>query len=110
MVNKIILIGRVGQDPDVNYMDNGKAVAKFTLATSETFKNKSGDKTTNTTWHNIVLWNKAAELVEKYVKKGDLLCVEGKQINRSYEKNGETKYISEVITESFQMLTPKKDQ
>jgi single-strand DNA-binding protein len=110
MVNKIILVGRVGTDPEVTNINNGSLLAKFSFATSETHKNKNGEKITTTIWHNIVTWNKMAEVVEKYVKKGDLLYIEGKQVNRNYEDNeGSKKYTSEVYAENFQMMGGKKD-
>ena len=78
MVNKVILLGNVGKDPEVRYFDNGGSVASFTLATNETFKNKQGDKQALTEWHNINVFGKLAEIAEKYVKKGEALYLEGK--------------------------------
>ena len=77
-VNKVILLGHLGKDPEVKKLDSGKSVANFSLATSEVYKNKEGEKVTNTEWHNIVLWRKTAEIAEKFLKKGDSVCVEGK--------------------------------
>jgi len=77
-INKVILVGNVGKDPEVRYLDSGVAVANFPFATSETYKNKQGEKVTNTEWHNIVMWRGLAEVVEKYVNKGSQLYIEGK--------------------------------
>lgn len=110
MINKVILVGNVGRDPEVRYLDSGVAVAKFPLATSETYTNKSGDKVTNTEWHNVVIWRKLAEVVEKYVKKGQQLYLEGKISSRSYEdKDGIKKYITEIVVDNLQMLGKKSD-
>jgi len=110
MINKVILVGNVGRDPEVRYLDSGVAVAKFPLATSETYTNKSGDRVTNTEWHNIVIWRKLAEVVEKYVRKGQQLYLEGKINNRSYEdKEGIKKYITEIVIDNLQMLGKKSD-
>jgi len=109
MVNKVILIGNVGRDPEVRYFDNGLAKAQFSLATTETYKNKEGQKIVQTEWHTIVMWRKLAEIVEKYVKKGDKLYIEGKIKTRSYDdKEGNKKYITEILAENMQMLGSKK--
>jgi len=111
MINKVILVGNVGRDPEVRYLDSGVAVAKFPLATSETYTNKSGDRVTNTEWHNIVIWRKLAEVVEKYVQKGQQLYLEGKISNRSYDdKEGNKRYISEIVVDNMQMLGKKSDR
>ena len=89
MVNKVILIGNVGADPDIKYLDGGVAVARFSLATTESYKNKNGERVDQTEWHNIVLWRNLAEIAEKYVKKGMRLYIEGRIRNRSWEdQNG----------------------
>ncbi|MBN1251686.1 MAG: single-stranded DNA-binding protein [Bacteroidales bacterium] len=103
-INKAILVGNVGKDPEIQYVKEDVPVARFTLATSETFKNKNGEKVTNTEWHNIVVWRGLAKVVEQYVKKGSQLYVEGKITNRSYEKDGVTKYFSEIVVNNLQML------
>jgi len=109
MLNKCVLIGRVGKDPETKHFDNNQ-VCNFTLATSETYKDKNGNKTTNTEWHKIVLWGKLAEIADKYVKKGDLLCVIGKIIHREYEaKDGSKKYITEIVGTEMTMLGNKGD-
>jgi single-strand DNA-binding protein len=103
-INKAILVGNVGRDPEVQYVREDLPVAKFTLATSETYKDKSGEKVKTTEWHNIVVWRGLAKVVEQYVKKGDQLYIEGKITTRSYEKNGEMKYFTEILVQSMQML------
>jgi single-strand DNA-binding protein len=109
MINKVILVGNVGKDPEIRHIPNGAAVAQFSLATSETYKDKTGAKTTQTEWHNIVLWRGLAEVAEKYVKKGDPLYIEGKIRSRSYDdKDGNKRYITEIIGETMQMLGRKQ--
>lgn len=107
-VNKVILVGNVGKDPEVNYIREDVPVAKFPLATSETYT-KDGEKITQTEWHNIVLWRGLARVVEKYVRKGSLLYIEGKINTRSYEKDGETKYITEIVADNMRMLGKRPD-
>jgi single-strand DNA-binding protein len=102
-INKVILIGNVGKDPEVNYIKEDLPVARFSLATSETYT-KDGQKVTNTEWHNIVIWRGLAKVVEKYVKKGSKLYIEGKITNRQYEKDGQTKYFTEIVANNLQML------
>ncbi len=109
-VNKVILIGNVGKDPEVRHLEGGTSVASFPLATSETYKNKSGEKVTNTEWHNIVAWRGLADVVEKYVKKGSQLFIDGKIRTRSYnDKEGNKKYITEIFAESLRLLGKKSD-
>jgi single-strand DNA-binding protein len=107
-VNKVILIGRLGKDPEIRNFENGGMLANFTMATSETYKDKTtGEKKEITDWHNVVVRNQAAEVIQKYVHKGDMLYVEGKLRTRSWEKDSITRYTTEVIVENFTMLTPK---
>ncbi len=108
-VNRVTLLGFVGKDPDVQTVKEDKKVARFTLATSESYRNKSGEKVTNTEWHNIVVWRGLADVVEKYVKKGSHLYVEGKLTTRSYEKDGQTKYFTEVVVGNLEMLGGKQE-
>lgn len=109
MLNKVMLIGNVGKDPDVRYFDNGVAKASFSLATTESYKNKEGQRIEQTEWHNVVVWRGLAEVVEKYVKKGDKLFIEGKIKTRSYDdKDGNKKYITEIFTDNMNMLGGKK--
>lgn len=104
-VNKVILLGNLGRDPEVRHLENGRAVANFSIATSETYKNKQGEKVTNTEWHNLVLWTPLAEIAEKYLKKGNQVYIEGKMTSRSYEdKDGVTKYITEVVGREMTLL------
>jgi single-strand DNA-binding protein len=103
-MNKAILIGRVGKDPEIRQTDNSK-VAKFSMATSEKWKDKQGEQKEDTTWHNVVVWGKLADVVESWVKKGMLLMVSGKIINRSYESDGVTKYITEINCYELEMLS-----
>lgn len=104
-VNKVILLGNLGKDPEVRHLENGRAVANFSLATSETYKNKQGERVTNTEWHNVVLWTPLAEIAEKYLNKGNQVYIEGKLTSRSYEdKEGVTKYITEVVGREMTLL------
>ncbi|MCD6365941.1 MAG: single-stranded DNA-binding protein [Bacteroidales bacterium] len=105
-VNKVILIGNVGKDPEIRHIEaNNVSVAKFPLATSETYKNKSGEKVTNTEWHNVVVWRYLAEFAEKYIKKGNQIFVEGKITSRSYDdKEGNKRYITEIIADNIRLL------
>ncbi|MBN2612064.1 MAG: single-stranded DNA-binding protein [Bacteroidales bacterium] len=109
-VNKVILVGNVGKDPDVRYIDNGTPRCTFSMATSEVYKNKNGEKVTTTEWHNIVLWRGLAEIAEKYVKKGTQLYIEGKIRTRSYDdKDGNKKYITEIVGDVMQLLSRRQD-
>ncbi len=109
-VNKVILVGNVGKDPEVRYLENGTAVCNFPFATSETYKNREGEKVTTTEWHNIVLWRGLAEVAEKYVKKGQQLYLEGKIRTRSYEdKDGVKKYMTEIYGDNMVMLGRRSD-
>ncbi|WP_421918192.1 single-stranded DNA-binding protein [Marinifilum sp.] len=109
-VNKVILIGNVGKDPEVRYLDNGVAVANFPLATSETYTNKNNEKVTQTEWHNIVLWRKLAEIAETYVKKGMQLYIEGRIRTRSWDdQDGNKRYMTEIFGDNIRMLDRKGD-
>ncbi len=107
MVNKVILIGNVGNDPEVKYVSEDVPVARFRLATSESYKNKNGEKVSNTEWHNIVVWRGLAKVVEAYVKKGSKLFIEGKLTYRQYEQDGQTKYFTEIVCRDMTMLDSK---
>ena len=103
--NKVQLIGNLGQDPDIVNMDNGNKLAKFSIATSESYKNAQGEKVEDVQWHNVVAWGKTAEIVENYLAKGKQVAVEGKLTHRSYEtKEGEKRYITEVRCNELLML------
>ena len=109
-VNKVILIGNVGKDPDVRYLDNGVAVATFPLATTERgYTLQNGTQVPERTeWHNIVLWRGLAQTAEKYVHKGDKLFIEGKIKSRSYDdQNGVKRYVVEIFADNMEMLTPR---
>lgn len=106
MLNKAQLIGNVGQDPEVKEV-NGNKVASFSLATTERYKDKSGEVKTLTEWHNVSIWGKLAEIVEKYVKKGSKLYIEGKIKTDSYEKDGVKKYTTRIIGSEIKMLDSK---
>jgi len=103
-VNKVILVGRLGKDPEIKVLEMGRKVASFTLATSETYKDKNGDKQEVVEWHNVVYWGPIVDVIEKYIKKGHQLYIEGKLKTRSYEKNGEKRYVTEVLGQSLSML------
>ncbi|MDO1502313.1 single-stranded DNA-binding protein [Winogradskyella maritima] len=103
--NKVQLIGNLGQDPEIVNLDSGKRLAKFSLATNESYKNAKGEKVTDTQWHNIVAWGKTAEIVEKYVGKGKEVAVTGKLTNRKWEdKDGTKRYITEIVCSELLML------
>src|SRR4030043_1258975 len=104
-VNKVILVGHVGADPEVRYIESNTPVCNIRLATSEVYKNKSGEKVTNTEWHTVVLWRGLAEVAEKYVKKGTQLYIEGKIRTRSWDdKDGNKRDITEIIADTLQLL------
>lgn len=107
-VNKVILVGRLGKEPEVRNLDNGATVANFSMATSETYKDKTtGEKKEITEWHNIVLWRGLAEIAQRYLHKGDMVYIEGKIRTRSWEKDGVTRYTTEIIGDNMTMLSPK---
>lgn len=109
-VNKVILIGNLGKDPEVRYLDSGIAVANFSLATTESYKNKEGERVSQTEWHNIVLWRGLAEIAEKYLKKGSSVYIEGKIRNRKWEdKEGNTRYTIEILADNMTMLGKKEE-
>ena len=104
-VNKVILVGNLGKDPEVRHLDGGNSVANFTLATNEYYKDKEGARVERTEWHNISAWRGLAELAEKYLKKGSQVYVEGKLRTRQYQdKDQQTRYITEVIAEEISLL------
>src|ERR1700733_4125757 len=108
-INKVILVGHLGKDPEVRYLEGGVSVASFPLATTETF-NKDGRKIEQTEWHNIVLWRSLADVAAKFLQKGKLVYIEGKLRTRSFEdKEGVKKYTTEVVAENFTLLGRKTD-
>jgi single-strand DNA-binding protein len=110
-VNKAILIGRLGKDPELKYTSTGKAVTTFSLATNEKRKDKDGNRQDKTTWHNIVAWGKQAEVMKEYLTKGKEVYIEGRIDNRSYEdKENVKKYVSEIVVQSFQFVGSMKTE
>lgn len=104
-VNKVILVGNVGNDPEFRVMPNGNGVCRISIATSEEWKDKNtGDKQSKTEWHNVVFFNRLAEIVEQYVRKGSKLYVEGRLQTRSWEQDGVKRYMTEIIGSEMQML------
>jgi single-strand DNA-binding protein len=107
-VNKVILVGNLGKDPEVRNLENGATVANFTMATSETYKDKTtGEKKVITEWHNIVLWRGLADIAAKYLHKGDQVYIEGKLRTRSWEKEGVTRYTTEIVGDNMTLLGSK---
>jgi len=107
-VNKVILVGRLGKEPEVRNLDNGAVVANFSIATSEVYKDRTtGERKEQTEWHNIVLWRGLAEIAQKYLHKGDMVYIEGKLRTRSWEKDGVTRYTTEVVGDNMTMLSGK---
>jgi single-strand DNA-binding protein len=107
--NKVQLIGNLGANPEIKDFDKGKKLAKFSLATNESYKNASGELVKETQWHSLVAWGKTAELIEKLLKKGSEIAVEGKLINRNYtDKEGVKRYITEIEVNEFLMLGGKE--
>ncbi len=107
-VNKAILIGRLGKDPETRYMTNGEAVTNVSLATSENYKDKSGEKQERTEWHNLVMYRRLAEIAGEYLKKGSLIYVEGRiQTRKWQDKEGKDRYTTEIIVNEMKMLGSK---
>jgi len=109
-VNKVILVGHVGRDPEVRHLDKDVTVARFSLATTENYTAKTGEKVSTTEWHNIVAWRGLAETIEKYVKKGNLLYLEGRLRTNTYEKEGVKHYSTEIYADSMKMLGKREGQ
>ncbi len=106
--NKVQLIGNLGNDPEIITLESGQKLAKFSLATNESYKDANGEKQTKTDWHNLIAWGKTADIVEKYITKGKEIAIEGKLTNRSYEtKEGEKRYVTEVVVSEILMLGSK---
>ena len=107
--NKVQLIGNLGMDPEVKALDGGKKLAKMSIATNEHYKNAKGERVTETQWHNLIAWGKTAEIVEKFLKKGCEVAIEGKLINRNYtDKEGIKRYVTEIEVSELLMLDSKK--
>ena len=110
-INKVILIGNLGKDPEVRYLDSGVAVANLSLATSENYKNKDGERVTQTEWHDVVLWRGLAKVAEKYLKKGSSIYVEGKlRTNKWVDKDENTRYKTEILADKLTMLGKSNSQ
>ena len=106
--NKVQLIGNLGNNPEIITLDSDKKLAKFSIATNESYKNANGEKVTDTQWHNIVAWNKTAEIIERYLQKGSEVAIEGKLTSRNYEtKEGEKRYVTEIVCNELLMLGNK---
>ncbi len=109
-VNKVILVGHVGNDPEVKHLDAGTQVANFRLATSESYKNRDGERVVQTEWHYVVAWRGLAEIVEKYVKKGQQLYIEGRIRTRAWDdKDGNKRYTTEILADNMQMLGKRSE-
>jgi single-strand DNA-binding protein len=109
-VNKAILVGNVGKDPEIRHLEGGVSLARFTLATSETYRNKAGELVKTTEWHNIVAWRQLSDLAEKYIRKGSQLYVEGRITNRQYDdKEGVKHYTNEIVADTIRLLGRKDD-
>lgn len=108
-VNKVILVGHLGKDPEVRHLEGGATVVNFTLATTETYT-RDGRKVEQTEWHNVVMWRGLAEIAAKYLQKGKLVYVEGKLRTRSYDdRDGNKRYVTEIVADNFNMLGRKSD-
>jgi single-strand DNA-binding protein len=107
--NSVHLIGRLGKDPEVKVFNNRKK-ATFSIATTDSYKNQKGEKVEDTQWHNIVIWGSLAGVVEKYLKKGQEIAVEGKLVHRVYEANGEKRYSTEINVNDMLMLSAKNKE
>lgn len=109
-VNKVILVGNLGKDPEVRHLEGGAAVANFPIATTEVYKDKTGTRQEQTEWHNIVVWRGLAEVAEKYLKKGMTIYIEGKLRTRSWDdKEGHKRYTTEVVGDTFTILSKKEN-
>lgn len=107
-VNKVILVGRLGRDPETRYTSSGQAVCNFTMATDETFKDRSGERQKRTEWHRIVLWSKLAEISQQYLKKGTLIYIEGRLQTRQWDdRSGNKRSTTEIVATTMRMLSPR---
>ncbi len=109
MKNRVQLIGNLGATPEIKELDNGNKMARFTVATSDFYTNKKGEKVTETQWHNIVIWGKLADIAEKHLEKGTQVVIDGKLTTRNYtDKEGQKKYFTEIIANEFMMIDKKQ--
>ena len=105
MKNKVTLIGNLGNTPEIKSLENNKKLARFSIATNEVYKNQKGERVTDTTWHNVIMWTPLADIAEKLLKKGSEVAIEGKLINRSYtDKDGIKRYITEIQASELVVL------
>jgi len=110
-INKVILVGNLGKDPEVRHLEGGAVVANFSLATSENYTDKSGQRVSQTEWHNVVLWRGLAEIAEKYLSKGKQVYIEGKLRSRSWtDREGNTRYTTEIVGDTLQLLGSRPDE
>jgi single-strand DNA-binding protein len=110
-INKAILVGRLGGDPEVRHLEGGSIVARLNLATTESYKNRNGERVDETEWHTVTFWGRTAEVAEKYLKKGDMIYVEGRIRTRKWEdKEGNTRYTTEIVGQNMTMLGSKGDR
>ncbi|MBX7205905.1 MAG: single-stranded DNA-binding protein [Bacteroidia bacterium] len=108
--NSVRLIGNLGMDPEVKDLNGGKKLAKFSVATKESYKDEHGERITETQWHNLIVWGKQAEIASKYLKKGSEVVIEGKLTSRSYtDKEGIKRYVTEIVVNEFLMMGSKKE-
>lgn len=108
--NKVFILGNAGRDPEVRHLEGGAAVANFTVATSEVFRDRNGNRQERTEWHNIVCWRQLAEFAEKYVKKGTQVFIEGKIRTRDYtDQSGQKRYVTEIFADNLQLVGRKSD-
>lgn len=106
--NKVQLIGNLGNQPEIITLESGKKLAKFNMATNDSYKNAQGEKITDTQWHNIIAWGNTAQIIEQYVNKGEEIAIEGKLTSRSYDdKDGNKRYITEIVVNELLMLGGK---
>ncbi len=108
-VNKVILVGNLGRDPEIQSFDGVKK-ASFSLATSESYKDKNNQKVIQTEWHNIIMWRGLAEIAEKFLHRGDMIYLEGKIKTRTYEENGNKRYFTAIVAENMTMLSGKREE
>jgi len=109
-LNKVILMGNLGKDPETRTLENGTVMCRISIATTETFKNRSGERTSHTEWHNVVLWRGLAEVADKYLHKGDKVLIEGRIRTRSWEdkESGQMRYTTEILADQMQMMGSNK--
>ncbi len=108
-VNKVILIGNLGRDPELRHLEGGISVANFAIATTESYKDKTGKRVEQTEWHNIVMWRGLADVAEKYLRKGMTIYIEGKLRTRSYDKDGQKHYRTDILADNMTILSKKED-